>query len=98
MSLFWVSAVIAAIVFVAGLAAAWFALAGAAGLRRKLEAELQSTYERLREAEARRAAEPASGGRCSSVVACRARVAADRSARHRGRAERRPWSPPRPTM
>jgi len=51
-SLFWVSAVIAALVFVAGLAATWFALAGAAGGRRKLEAELQSTYERLREAEA----------------------------------------------
>ena len=50
-SLFWVSLVIAAIVFVAGLAAAWFALAGAAGGRRKLEAELQSTYERLRETE-----------------------------------------------
>jgi hypothetical protein len=51
-SLFWVSAVIAALVVVAGLAAAWFALSGAAGGRRKLEAELQSTYERLREAEA----------------------------------------------
>ena len=50
-SLFWVSLVIAAIVFVAGLAAAWFALAGAKGGRRKLEAELQSTYERLRETE-----------------------------------------------
>ena len=50
-SLFWVSLVIAAIVLVAGLAAAWFALAGAAGGRRKLEAELQSTYERLRETE-----------------------------------------------
>lgn len=51
-SLFWVSAVIAALVFVAGLAATWFALSAAAGGRRKLEAELQSTYERLREAEA----------------------------------------------
>lgn len=51
-SLFWVSAVIAALVVVAGLAATWFALSGAAGGRRKLEAELQSTYERLREAEA----------------------------------------------
>lgn len=51
-SLFWVSAVIAALVFVAGLAATWFALAGAAGGRRKLEAELQKTYVRLREAEA----------------------------------------------
>jgi uncharacterized membrane protein YciS (DUF1049 family) len=51
-SLFWVSAVIAALVFVVGLAAAWFALSSAAGSRRKLEAELQSTFERLREAEA----------------------------------------------
>ena len=38
--------------FVVGLAAAWFAQAAVAGTRRKLEAELQSTYERLREAEA----------------------------------------------
>ncbi len=51
-SLFWVSAVIAALVFVVGLAAAWFAQSAVAGSRRKLEAELQSTYERLREAEA----------------------------------------------
>jgi uncharacterized membrane protein YciS (DUF1049 family) len=51
-SLFWVSAVLAALVFVVGLAAAWFAQAAVAGRRRKLEAELQSTYERLREAEA----------------------------------------------
>jgi colicin import membrane protein len=54
-SLFWVSGVIAAIIFVAGLAASWFALSGAAVGRRKLEAELQSTYERLRQAEAREA-------------------------------------------
>ncbi len=51
-SLFWVSAVIAALVFVVGLAAAWFAQSAVAGSRRKLEAELQSTFERLREAEA----------------------------------------------
>lgn len=51
-SLFWVSAVIAALVFVVGIAAAWFAQSAVAGTRRKLEAELQSTYERLREAEA----------------------------------------------
>lgn len=50
-SLFWVSAVIAAVVFVAGLAASWFALSGASGARRKLEGELQATYERLRRAE-----------------------------------------------
>ena len=57
-SLFWVSIVLAALVFVVGLAAAWFAQAAVAGTRRKLETELQSTYERLREAEAR-AARPA---------------------------------------
>jgi hypothetical protein len=51
-SLFWVSAVIAALVFVVGLGAAWFAQAAMTGSRRKLEAELQSTYVRLREAEA----------------------------------------------
>ena len=51
-SLLWVSAVLAALVFVVGLAAAWFAQAAMTGSRRKLEAELQSTYERLREAEA----------------------------------------------
>jgi uncharacterized integral membrane protein len=51
-SLLWVSAVIAVLVFVVGIAAAWFAQAAVAGTRRKLEAELQSTYERLREAEA----------------------------------------------
>lgn len=50
-SLFWVSLVVAAVVFVAGMAAVWFALAGAARGRRKLEAELQATYERLRGAE-----------------------------------------------
>ncbi len=54
-SLFWVSGIIAAIIFVAGLAASWFALSGAAGARRKLEAELQSTYERLRQSEAQAA-------------------------------------------
>jgi uncharacterized membrane protein YciS (DUF1049 family) len=51
-SLLWVSAVLAALVFVVGLAAAWLAQAAMTGSRRKLEAELQSTYERLREAEA----------------------------------------------
>jgi hypothetical protein len=50
-SLFWVSAVVAAVVFVVGLIAAWLAQAAMVGSRRKLEAELQSTYERLREAE-----------------------------------------------
>jgi hypothetical protein len=50
-SLFWVSGIVAAIIFVAGLAASWFALSSAGGARRKLEAELQSTYERLRQTE-----------------------------------------------
>ncbi len=73
-SLFWVSLVIAAIVFVAGLAAAWFALAGAAGGRRKLEAELQSTYERLRETE--RGAEEARSAAAASAAAAAATLAA----------------------
>jgi len=69
-SMFWVSAVIAALVFVAGLAATWFALAGAAGGRRRLEAELQATYERLREAEAlaARPAPPAEAAPVATVV------------------------------
>lgn len=66
-SMFWVSAVIAALVFVAGLAATWFALAGAAGGRRKLEAELQATFERLREAEAL-AARPAPPAEAAPVA------------------------------
>ncbi len=51
-SLLWVAAVIAALVFVVGLIAAYLARTAVFGQRRKLEAELQSTYERLREAEA----------------------------------------------
>jgi uncharacterized membrane protein YciS (DUF1049 family) len=66
-SLFWVSAVIAALVLVVGLAAAWFAQSAVAGTRRKLEAELQSTYERLREAEAQ-AARPAQAAAEAAVV------------------------------
>jgi hypothetical protein len=63
-SLFWVAAVVAAVLFVSGVAAAWLARATTVTSRRKLEAELRSTYERLREAEAlaagpRVAAEPA---------------------------------------
>lgn len=72
-SLFWVSAVVAALVFVVGLAAAWFARAATTGSRRKLEAELQATYERLREAEAL-AARPA------PAVATAARAAEDAAA------------------
>jgi hypothetical protein len=51
-SLLWVAAVIAALVFVVGLIAAYLARTAVFGQRRKLEAELQTTYERLREAEA----------------------------------------------
>ena len=69
-SLLWVSAVLAALVFVVGLAAAWFAQAAMTGSRRKLEAELQSTYERLREAEALAARPaPASEAPVAEVVA-----------------------------
>ncbi|MGE5229647.1 MAG: hypothetical protein ACM3MJ_08005 [Deltaproteobacteria bacterium] len=77
-SLFWVSAVIAALVFVVGLAAAWFARSAVSGSRRKLEAELQSTYERLREAEAL-AARPAppAGPAPVAVVVAAAEVAED---------------------
>jgi hypothetical protein len=51
-SLLWVAAVIAALVFVVGLIAAYLAQMAVFASRRKLEAELQTTYERLREAEA----------------------------------------------
>ena len=50
-SLLWIAAVIAALVFVVGLIAAYLARTAVYGQRRKLEAELQTTYERLREAE-----------------------------------------------
>jgi hypothetical protein len=52
-SLIWVAAVFAGVVLVAGLVAAWLAQSGASRTRRKLEAELQATYERLRAAEAK---------------------------------------------
>jgi uncharacterized membrane protein YciS (DUF1049 family) len=69
-SLFWVSAVIAALVFVVGLVAAWFAQSAMTGARRKLEAELQSTYERLREVEALAARPaPAAEAVAATVVA-----------------------------
>jgi hypothetical protein len=51
-SLLWVSGLLAVLVLVVGMAAAWFAQSAMRGSRRKLEAELQSTYERLRETEA----------------------------------------------
>ena len=86
-SLFWVSGIIAAIIFVAGLAASWFALSSAAGARRKLEVELQSTYERLRQTEAQadeaRAAAKAAEGRfadAQAAVQAQATMVDDREA------------------
>ncbi|MCX6371878.1 MAG: hypothetical protein NTX16_02145, partial [Actinobacteria bacterium] len=52
-SLFWVAVVVAGVVFVTGVAVAFLAASGAVTARRKLEKELQSTYERLRAAEAK---------------------------------------------
>ena len=95
------SAVIAVLVFVVGLAAAWFAQAAVAGTRRKLEAELQSTYERLREAEAlrgaagagRRGGEPG-GGRDRRGGACGRRGGrGGHGRRRRGRDRRRRRGP-----
>ena len=86
-SVFWVSAVIAALVFIVGLVAAWFAQAAMTASRRKLEAELQSTYERLREAEAL-AARPAPATPAPAVRGRRPRPPS-RSRR------RPPWSRPR---
>lgn len=75
-SLLWVSAVLAALVFVVGLAAAWFAQMAMTGSRRKLEAELQSTYERLREAEAV-ATRPAPAAEAPFVEAVAATIVAE---------------------
>jgi uncharacterized membrane protein YciS (DUF1049 family) len=75
-SLLWVSAVLAALVFVVGLAAAWLAQAAMTGSRRKLEAELQSTYERLREAEAL-AARPAPAAEAPVAEVAAATVVAE---------------------
>lgn len=78
-SVFWVSAVIAALVFIVGLAAAWFAKSAMSGARRKLEAELQATYERLREAEAL-AARPAPAAPAPTVEVVAATVVAEQEA------------------
>lgn len=51
-SLFWVAAAVAAVVCVAGAIAVWLTQRAAAVTFRKLERELQTTYVRLREAEA----------------------------------------------
>jgi len=57
-SLIWVALVLAGVVLVVGLVAAWLARTDASRTRRKLEAELQATYERLRTAEAQLPQEP----------------------------------------
>ena len=57
-SVFWVTAAIGAVLLVAGVVAIWLARTSVVASQRKLEAELQSTYERLRAAEARVPAEP----------------------------------------
>jgi hypothetical protein len=51
-SMFWIAVVVAAGMTIVGLLAAWLARSGAVAAQRKLEIELQSTYERLRAAEA----------------------------------------------
>jgi hypothetical protein len=51
-SLFWVAVVTAGIVVVTGLVAVYLAASGSIRVRRMLERELQSTYERLRATEA----------------------------------------------
>ena len=78
-SVFWVSAVIAALVFIVGLVAAWFAKSAMTGSRRKLEAELQATYERLREAEAL-AARPAPAAPAPAAEVVAATVVAEQEA------------------
>ena len=52
-SLFWVAVAVAAVILVAGLGAAVLARSSAVSAQRKLEVELQSTYQRLRAAEAK---------------------------------------------
>ena len=52
-SLFWVAVVTAGVVVVTGLAVAFFSRSSAVTTRRKLEKELQGTYERLRAVEAK---------------------------------------------
>jgi len=52
-SLFWVAVVVAGVVVLTGMVVAFFSRTGAVATRRKLEKELQVTYERLRSAEAK---------------------------------------------
>jgi hypothetical protein len=57
-SLFWVAVVFAGVVLFIGVVAAFLARAGVVAAQRKLEKELQGTYERLRAAEAEAAPRP----------------------------------------
>ena len=52
-SLFWVAVVVVGVVVLTGMVVAFFSRTGAVATRRKLEKELQVTYERLRSAEAK---------------------------------------------
>jgi len=88
-SLAWVAVAVAGVGFVAGAVAIWLTQVSSASTRRKLEAELQTTYERLREVEALAAAknvalearqatrpEPAGGTGAATVVAHEATTSA----------------------
>jgi hypothetical protein len=70
-SLFWITLVTAAIILGAGLVAAWLARSSAVAGQRKLEAELQTTYERLRVAEAHRPLESGVGSAVSEDLTVR---------------------------
>lgn len=67
-SAFWIALGLGVVLLVTGLVAAWLARAGAMGGCRKLEAELESTYRRLRDAEAKAQRAP-SGSEISPSVA-----------------------------
>ena len=106
-SLFWVAVVIAGVVVVTGFAAAFLARSSAVTTRRKLEKELQGTYERLRDAEAKLPVpapaqtavasrpRPGSTTAVTSVVAAVAGRRDERCRRRRRRRPRRSWTPPR---
>ena len=73
------AAVIAVLAFVVGLIAAYLARTAVFGQRRKLEAELQTTYERLREAESL-AVRPTPAPEVDTVVAPAVAAAAEEAA------------------
>jgi hypothetical protein len=70
-SLFWITLVTAAIILVVGLVAAWLARSSAVAGQRKLEVELQTTYERLRAAEARVPSAPVAGSAAADDLTVR---------------------------